>query len=217
MQISDRGLNLIESFEGFSSYPYWDSYGRVYTRGFGETEGISALSPPISRRQGEENLRTLVNDIYGKAVNDLRVPLNQNQFDALCSFVYNLGTGALEWNIGRSLREGRYNQAANEMLEYNRAGGVVLPGLTRRREEERRLFLTPVKPIPAPNPLDVFYPNERRVVNSYLAYSKHPKLHPHGIKVTKEQMILFRKNIFEAAEHGHLYRSNKRVKSGWNI
>jgi hypothetical protein len=72
--------------------------------------------------------------------------LNQHQFDALVSFVYNLGPGAIApgTGIGRALRARAWRRAADEMLRWNRAGGRVLAGLTRRREAERALFLRPV-------------------------------------------------------------------------
>ena len=79
------------------------------------------------------------------------MPLNKNQIDALCSFVWNLGPGSMSWDVGRLLRARNYEGAANAMLAYDRAGGQVLPGLVRRRQAERALFLTPVqKPKPAP-------------------------------------------------------------------
>lgn len=218
MKISNNGLRLIESFEGFQSCPYYDIYGKVWSRGFGETDWNGNFGGKcISRSEAENNLRSQVDNNYGKAVNDLCVPLNQNQFDALCSFVYNLGTGSLEWDVGRSLRERKYDQAANQMLQYDTAGGQVLPGLVTRRREERALFLTPTGPPPKPpNPLNVLYPEERRVVNSYLAYAKHPRLHPHGIKVTKQEMANMRGNIWDAAEYGRL-KSGQKVQKGWHI
>ena len=78
---------------------------------------------------------------------DAGVNFNQNQFDALCSFVWNLGAGSMEWDVGRYCRAGQFLAAGNAMLQYCHAGGVALPGLVRRRQEERVLFLTPV---PAP-------------------------------------------------------------------
>lgn len=216
MKISDNGLRLIESFEGYVSCPYWDSYGHVWTRGYGETEGIASGSRCLSRAEAENNLRKIFNERYAPSINNLNVPLNQNQFDALGSFVWNLGPGSMEWDVGRSLRARQYGQAANNMLQYDRAGGVVLAGLESRRKKERELFLTPAKPPKPKNPLDVLYPAERRVANSHLAYIKHPKLHPHGLKVTKEKMIAMRKNIYDAAVNGTL-EDGRKVKKGWNI
>jgi lysozyme len=214
MEISDNGLKLIENFEGFISCPYWDVYGRVYTRGFGETGGITANSHCVTRQEAQENLRGLVDNEYGAAVNRLGVPLNQNQFDALCSFVYNLGPGSMEWNIGQSLRARAYNTAANQMLEYDRAGGVVLAGLQARRAAERKLFLTPVKH--QQNPLNTLYPSERRVVDLYLSELRHPHLHAKGLKKLKNEMNNMRGNIYDAAVYGEL-KNHHKVKKGWNI
>lgn len=144
------------------------------------------------------------------------MPLNQNQFDALASFVWNLGPGSMQWNVGKELRAKHYVQAAKDMLEYDMAGGVVLSGLVARRWAEHDLFLTPVKKSPPPNPLDVLYPAERRVVNSYLSYRKHPKLHRHGLKVTREQMINMRGNIYDAAVYGML-KNRQKIENSWGI
>jgi lysozyme len=146
MHISDAGLRLIEGFEGFSSRPYWDSLGGVWTRGFGETEGITGGSHPITRAQGSANLRARVERYYEPSIRALGVELNQDQWDALCSFAWNLGAGIFEGtDIGRYLRERNWLAAANSMLEYDHAGGQVVLGLQRRREAERRVFLSAVE------------------------------------------------------------------------
>lgn len=220
MEISDHGVEFIAHFENIyeSRYcPYWDPYGKVYTRGFGETDWNGNFGGKcISHAQALSNLRSLLNRDYIPAIANLHVPLNQNQIDALASFVWNLGPGSMEWNVGQSLRERKYGQAADQMLAYKFAGGVELAGLRERREAERALFLTPVKSAPPPNPLDVFYPNERRVVNSYLAYKRHPNWHKHGLTVCHNKMVAFRKNIYDAAVYGRL-SSGKKVNKGWSI
>lgn len=143
--ISARGLHLIEGFEGWSSCPYWDSYGGVWTRGYGETESITSHSPCISRAEGELKLRRLVEARYEWALRALHVELNQNQWDALDSFVWNLGAGIFTGTtVGADLRAGNFYAASRVMLLYDHAGGVVLAGLRTRREAEVRLFLTPV-------------------------------------------------------------------------
>ncbi|MGH2878959.1 MAG: glycoside hydrolase family protein [Solirubrobacteraceae bacterium] len=143
--ISTRGLHLIEGFEGWSSCPYWDSYGGVWTRGYGETEGISGGSACISRAQGELKLRLLVEARYEWALRGLGVSLNQNQWDALCSFVWNLGAGIFQGtSVGADLRVRNWQGAASSMLQYVHAGGVVLAGLVTRRRAEVALFLAPV-------------------------------------------------------------------------
>ena len=145
IHISQTGLTLIEGFEGWSSCPYWDSYGGVWTRGYGETEGITRYSPCISRATGQANLRILLETRYMWAVRGLGTSLTQNQIDSLASTVWNLGAGIIGpgTQLGSLLRQHAYHAYANALLAYDHAGGVVLQGLRTRREAEARLFLTP--------------------------------------------------------------------------
>lgn len=135
---------MIQDYEGFRSLPYRDSVG-VWTVGYGSTKGVGPHTAPLNRQQASERLRSEVDAEYGAAVNALRLPLNQHQFDALVSFVYNVGPGALgpDTGIGRELRAHHWHRAADELLRWDKAGGQALPGLTRRRRAERKLFLTP--------------------------------------------------------------------------
>ncbi|HEY4451010.1 MAG TPA: lysozyme [Solirubrobacteraceae bacterium] len=214
MHISDRGVRLIAGFEGFSSAPYWDPYGRVWTRGFGETEGITSGSPHISYDEGLARLRSLVEARYEWALRALDVPsLNQNQWDALCSFAWNLGAGIFAGALRDALVRHDWRGAAGIMLQYDHAGGVRLEGLTRRRRAEVDLFLTPVTPT---NPLDVLTEAERDAVDSYDRYVKHPVLHRHGLAVTRAQLVVFRKLIWLAAERGR-DGAGRRVERGWGV
>ena len=81
--------------------------------------------------------------VFEKAVtNYVKVPLNQNQFDALVSFSFNCGDGALKTStLLQKLNSSDYNGAANEFLKWNKSNGKVLNGLVKRREEEKELFL----------------------------------------------------------------------------
>jgi lysozyme len=77
--------------------------------------------------------------------NFVKVPITQSMFDALVSWLFNVGTGRMASStLGRVLNQGNYNQAANELLKWNRAGGNVLAGLTRRRQAERTMFLSEI-------------------------------------------------------------------------
>ena len=140
--VSDRGVALIKGFEGFRSAPYQDAVG-VWTIGYGHTEGVGRSTKPISERQARRLLKQDLDRKYCPPVLRLGVPLNQNQVDALTSFVYNLGAGAIgpDTGVGKALRQRQYKLAADHMLAWNKAGGQVLPGLTRRRQAERALFL----------------------------------------------------------------------------
>ena len=148
VRLSNRGSEMIASFEGFRSRPYRDAVG-VPTVGFGSTRGVTMSSPPVTRAQALARLKREANATYGAAVDRLnrehRLGLNQNQFDALTSFVYNVGPGALSSStgIGRALRAKQWQRAADELLEWDKAGGRRLEGLSRRRRAERELFLAP--------------------------------------------------------------------------
>lgn len=151
-KISAKGTNNIKRFEGFSSVIYHDSVG-VPTVGYGHIEHVypGAVWVPHQKTPGRlteaeatELLRIDLDKHYSPAVAALKLPLTQNQFDALVSFVYNCGIGAVsnETHIGRDLRAHQWAAAANDLLQWDRAGGNVLAGLRYRREAERRLFLT---------------------------------------------------------------------------
>lgn len=141
-KLGDKGANLIKQFEGFRSCPYRDAVG-VWTIGYGSTKGVGPKSKCISKARAERRMRREVDARYGAAVNKLPKQLNQNQFDALTSFVYNLGPGAISsaTGIGKALRKKQWRKAGDEMLRWNKAGGRELAGLTRRRKAERQLFL----------------------------------------------------------------------------
>lgn len=199
MNISARGLALIESFEGFSSTAYWDPYGHVWTVGYGETEGVGP-STTMSRAQASADLQRRVEREYEPAILALGVPLDQNQFDALCSFVWNVGPGSMSWDVGRDLRARDYQAAADALLQYDRSGGVVLAGLTRRRQAERALFLTPYVPPTPPDPhhyrefpLGPFDWNgrelwERATVLDYDRLRQHPFIHRPRLAVLRVQL-----------------------------
>jgi GH24 family phage-related lysozyme (muramidase) len=134
---------MIERFEGFVPYQYNDGTGTM-TIGYGTTSAdVSPLPTHLTQPAAQELLRERLARKYEPAVNGLSVPLNQNQFDALMSLVYNCGPGAMQWQIGQDLRARNYAAAANDFCRYVYAGGRILEGLVVRRAAERRLFLTP--------------------------------------------------------------------------
>lgn len=142
MKLSTTGAQLIEQFEGFVPHPYRDAVG-VWTIGYGSTKGVGPSTPRVTRAQAEARLMREVDATYGAAINALRLPLNQNQFDALVSFVYNVGPGGVSSStgVGRALRAKRWTDAANALLAWDKVGGRTLTGLSRRRRAERALFL----------------------------------------------------------------------------
>lgn len=144
--IPQQAIDLIKSFEGFSSTIYNDGTG-VMTVGYGTTESdIRPLPNHVTQQQAEALMRRKLMEKYLPPIEALHVKLNANQLSAVLSFVYNLGVGTLEpgYDFGRALRSGDLRGAADRMLEYDHAGSQRLAGLTRRRIAERQLFLRPV-------------------------------------------------------------------------
>lgn len=140
MKISKKGLDLIKTFEGLGLKAYKDSVG-ILTIGYGSTGSHVKPGMVITIEQAEELLKQDMSR-FEKGVNDLvKVPLTQNQFDALVSFSFNLGLGNLKSStLLRKLNASDYSGAASEFLRWNRAGGKVLNGLTRRRQAEKDMF-----------------------------------------------------------------------------
>jgi len=144
MKISQKGLKLIKEFEGFKDYTYICPAG-VPTIGYGTTliEGIPVyMGMTITESQASKLLEAQVNDQYAAAViRNVKVPLNQNQFDALVSWTYNLGEGALKSStMLKLLNQGDYASVPAQMMRWTKANGVDLPGLVRRRKAEADLF-----------------------------------------------------------------------------
>lgn len=140
MQISEQGQRLIQGFEACSLQAYQCS-ARVWTIGYGHTSGVK----PGDRITVAQAEAWLAEDIAAaeKAVNTLvTVPLSQGQFDALCSFVFNVGRSAFASStLLKKLNAGDIHGAADEFLRWVHAGPKALKGLKRRRAEERALFL----------------------------------------------------------------------------
>lgn len=143
MKLSPAGANLIQQFEGLFLHAYKDPIG-VVTIGWGHTN----VDPPYFQ-MGDTWTRTqCVNTFYTDmvryedAVKQLvTVELNQNQFDALVSFTYNCGSGNLKKSgLLRKVNSGDMEGAAGQFALWNKAGGRVLPGLTRRRAAEVLMF-----------------------------------------------------------------------------
>lgn len=147
MKISENGLNLIKKFEGCRLKAYQDSVG-VWTIGYGTTNADKAITGTniekgltIWQETAEEWLRKSIAAKYGPKVDKYsKYNWSQNEFDALVSFAYNIGSIDQLTANGTRTKE----QIADKILAYNKAGGKVLAGLTRRRQEERELFIKPV-------------------------------------------------------------------------
>jgi lysozyme len=124
--INNKGLHLLKDFEGFSEEPYKDVAG-IWTIGFGSIYGLSGKR---------------VTADHPNITKDQAVDLTENQFAALCSFVYNVGSGAFQRSTARmKLNRKDYLGCADEFLRWKYAGGRPIKGLLRRRVAERELFL----------------------------------------------------------------------------
>ena len=148
MKISENGLKLIKKFEGLSLKPYLCSAG-VPTIGWGNTfyenmKKVTLQDEPITEERADSLFNFLVTTNFVNVVNRLViVDINQNQFDALVSFVYNLGSGNFEKStLLKKVNQEDFIGASLEFEKWNRASGKVLSGLTKRRLAEKELFLS---------------------------------------------------------------------------
>lgn len=140
MKISDKGLALIKSFEGFSALAYLCPAG-VWTVGYGHTKGVTQSSH-CTLPAAEALIREDVAFAEGAVTNSVVVKLTQGQFDALVSFVFNLGVGTFRKStLLRLLNKKDYAGAADEFDRWIFAGGKKQKGLVARRSAERALFL----------------------------------------------------------------------------
>ena len=146
MHISDEGINIIKHFEGCPTdedgncVAYQDAVG-VWTIGFGHIKDVQE-GDKWSKEKADFMLRRELEDEYESYINDyVHVPLVQCQFDALCSWVYNLGPANLKKStLLKVLNNGEYDKVGEQIKRWNKAGGKVLQGLVRRREAEALLF-----------------------------------------------------------------------------
>lgn len=146
MQISENGINLIKQFEGCRLTAYQDSVG-VWTIGYGWTQPVDgkpvAKGMAITQQKADDLLKQGVVQYESGVSTLVKVQLNQDQFDALVDFAYNLGINALKGStLLKKINAGDYIGAANEFHKWNKAGGKELAGLTRRRGAEKSLFLS---------------------------------------------------------------------------
>ncbi len=146
-RINAAGLAIVKLFEGWSAVPYHDPAG-ITTIGYGSTwtvdgKPITIDHPMITRAQGEELLRAGLQEAEQAVQRLIHAPLNPNEFSALTSFTYNVGSGNFHASTMRmKLNRCEYAAAAMEFPKWRRSGGMILAGLVRRRIAERGLFLS---------------------------------------------------------------------------
>ncbi len=146
MQVSTAGINLICSFEGKRLIAYDDGVG-VWTIGFGTTIYPNGIKVKRGDTCTTEQAKAyMAHDLkkFESAVNSaVTMLINQNQFDALVSLAYNIGTGAFkESTLLKKLNAKDYKGAAAQFDVWNKGGGKVMQGLVNRRAVERKLFLS---------------------------------------------------------------------------
>jgi lysozyme len=223
MKISESGVDIVKEFEGYrdrlpdggcKAYRCIvgrDKKGRPihdgkWTIGWGCTEGITA-STVWTRKQAEEGLRRELEKGERIVERNVTVDLNQNQFDALVSFAYNVGEGDKQRGISgfatstllKHINAGRWDAAAGQFKLWTGSNGVKnVPGLVRRRQMEKALFLKPVE-------VDVAVADEAlampQTVDAPSAAAE--QLSAHG--VMQEASSLY-------SAHGHLIN-----KGGWSV
>lgn len=149
-QVLPATLNLIKQYEGFRPYAYIDSSG-LPVIGYGQTTIYGrtvTMGQYITQPQADAALAAELDRIQRLVLNTVRVDLNAHQLGALTSLVYNAGTRVItQSTLSRKLNAGNFTGAAQEFTRWNKAnqGGqlVEFPGLTKRRIDEQKLFLTP--------------------------------------------------------------------------
>lgn len=143
--MSDKGIALLKRFEGLRLKAYQD-IGGVWTIGYGHTSAAGGMKVnkglTITNEQAEQLLKSDLERMTYPVIRRLvKVPLTQGQFDALSSFIYNLGEGQVSSStLLRLLNNGDYIGASNEFGRWVYANSVKLDGLVRRRNDERELF-----------------------------------------------------------------------------
>ena len=181
MNVSKTGIELIKKFEGCSLKAYKCPAG-IWTIVYGHTLNVKE-GQTITKKQAEDLLKQDLRSFVLTVNNLVNVPLNQNQFDALVSFCYNLGPGNLRSStLLKRINAGDFNGAAEQFDRWVYAGGKKLSGLVKRRAEEKALFLQP------------FNTTSYKVVATVLNVRKKPGINNEILKV------LYKNNIIEISE-----------------
>lgn len=139
MKVSKRGIDFIKKHEGLRLTAYLCP-ANVWTIGYGTTKNVKR-GQRITEQQAEDMLKDDLAD-FEKTVNThVTAPMTQWQFDAMVSFVYNVGVGAFRAStLLKRLNALEYVEVPRQLMRWTRGGGKVLPGLVRRRQEEAKLF-----------------------------------------------------------------------------
>ena len=144
MKLSQRGIDLIKQFEGYSSKAYPDpaTGGAPWTIGYGTTNGVKP-GMVITAEKAEKMLRDDVAKFESGVSSLVTAPTTQGQFDAMVSLAYNIGLGGFGKSTLLKKHNARcYTCAADQFRVWNRANGKVMNGLTKRRAAERQVYMS---------------------------------------------------------------------------
>lgn len=145
MRTSDSGIAKIKQWEGFRAKAYRDG-GGVWTVGYGHTSDSNLTvtsTTVVSDAEAERLLRLDLREAEDAVNAYVKVPLNQNQFDALVSFTFNVGGSAFaKSTLLKKLNAGDYDAVPKELARWNKDNGKVVAGLTNRRAAEAGLWAT---------------------------------------------------------------------------
>ena len=139
MNISQEGIALIKKFEGCELEAYKCAAG-VWTIGYGSTKGVKE-GDTIEQEDADKLLNEEMSEYEGYINDMVKVPLKQNEFDSLVSWVFNLGpTNLKNSTLLRVLNEGKYHEVPEQIKRWNKVNGKVNEGLVKRRKSEALLF-----------------------------------------------------------------------------
>lgn len=146
MSVSNKGVDLICEFEGKRLVAYDDGVG-IWTIGFGTIKYPNGTrvkkGDTCTLDQAKEYMRHDLIEFEHTVNSSVKVPLNQNQFDALVSLAYNIGSNAFKSStLVKKLNTGDYQGAADQFNAWINAGGKRMQGLVNRRDREKLLFLS---------------------------------------------------------------------------
>lgn len=140
MNVSQKGIDLIKEFEGCKLYAYRDSVG-IPTIGYGHTKGVR-MGMSITKLQAETFLKDDIKPVE-RVLNAMGINYTQNQFDALVSWIYNLGSGNFRSSTmyRKILAKADEVEITDQLVKWHNAGGRPLLGLKRRRVAEANMYL----------------------------------------------------------------------------
>lgn len=151
-RVNEAGLAILMAAEGLRLAAYYCPAGKL-TVGYGHTGPDVSEGMTITEAEAQKLLEADLEWAGRTVEKEVTVPLNDNQFSALASLVYNIGPGAFaKSTLLRVLNEGNYLAAADEFLKWRKSGGKVLAGLEKRRAAERGLFLQGLGVLKYPEP-----------------------------------------------------------------